>query len=285
MLKNGALSRAASTRSNPNPNPNPNPNTNAAAENPKSSKLSSSVAIDSRSKKQRSESASTSAPPKTKETKLNAQSPPELSDTGSEETDLGSSEGDDSSWISWFCGLRGNELLCEVDEDYIQDDFNLCGLQGQVPYYDYALDMILDSDSLSGEVDGEEHTDIESAAELLYGLIHARYILTSKGLNAMHEKYKRVDFGRCPRVYCGGQPCLPLGSSDIPRNGSVKIYCPRCEDLYFPRCKYQSNMDGAYIGTTFPHLYLMTYPSAKPAKPVQAYVPRVFGFKLHKGPR
>ncbi|KAK1315554.1 Casein kinase II subunit beta [Acorus calamus] len=35
------------------------------------------------------------------------------------------------------------------------------------------------------EVDGEEHSEIESAAELLYGLIHARYILTNKSLNAM----------------------------------------------------------------------------------------------------
>jgi len=48
---------------------------------------------------------------------------------------------------------------------------------------------------------------------------------------------------------------------------------------------FYSDMDGSYIGTTFPHLYLMTYPSSKPTKPAENYVPRVFGFKLHKGPR
>ncbi|XP_042502040.1 putative casein kinase II subunit beta-4 isoform X4 [Macadamia integrifolia] len=242
MLRNGGGGAShrgvvTSTRSNPN--------TTAADTDLSNKPLKTSSALtDGRSgvaSKKRSESVSTLAP-RSKETKLSVQSPPELSDSESEETDLSSSEGDDSSWISWFCGLRGNELLCEVDEEYIQDDFNLCGLQGQVPYYDYALDMILDNDSLSGEVDGEEHGEIESAAELLYGLIHARYILTSKGLNAMHEKYKRVDFGRCPRVNCGGQPCLPVGTSDIPHDDSVKIYCPKCEDLYFPRCKYQSSI-------------------------------------------
>ncbi|XP_020871266.1 casein kinase II subunit beta-1 isoform X2 [Arabidopsis lyrata subsp. lyrata] len=200
------------------------------------------------------------------------------SDTDSEESDVSGSDGEDTSWISWFCNLRGNEFFCEVDDDYIQDDFNLCGLSSLVPYYEYALDLILDVES-SHE---EQNELIESAAEMLYGLIHARYILTSKGLAAMLDKYKNYDFGRCPRVYCCGQPCLPVGQSDLPRSSTVKIYCPKCEDIYYPRSKYQGNIDGAYFGTTFPHLFLMTYGHLKPSKATQNYVQRVFGFKLHK---
>ncbi|KAK4372360.1 hypothetical protein RND71_007744 [Anisodus tanguticus] len=205
------------------------------------------------------------------------------SETDSEESDVSGSDGEDTSWISWFCNLRGNEFFCEVDDEYIQDDFNLCGLSSQVPYYDYALDLILDVESSHGDMFTEELNElVESAAEMLYGLIHVRYILTSKGMAAMLEKYKNYDFGRCPRVYCCGQPCLPVGQSDIPRSSTVKIYCPKCEDIYYPRSKYQGNIDGAYFGTTFPHLFLMTYGHLEPQKPTQNYVPRVFGFKLHK---
>ncbi|XP_017638279.1 casein kinase II subunit beta-1 isoform X2 [Gossypium arboreum] len=216
------------------------------------------------------------------------------SEADSEESDVSGSDGDDTSWISWFCNLRGNEFFCEVDDDYIQDDFNLCGLSSQVPYYDYALDLILDVESHE-----EQNELVESAAEMLYGLIHARYILTSKGMAAMLDKYKNYDFGRCPRVYCCGQPCLPVGQSDIPRASTVKIYCPRCEDIYYPRSKYQGSIlfaiefvcyfllhafdiDGAYFGTTFPNLFLMTHGHLKPQKATQSYVPRVFGYKIHK---
>lgn len=61
----------------------------------------------------------------------------------------------------------------------------------------------------------------------------------------------------------------------------LQVFCPRCEDIFYPRSEYQCSIDGAYYGTTFPHLMLMTYPMYRPPKAVETYVPRVFGFKLH----
>jgi casein kinase II subunit beta len=42
-----------------------------------------------------------------------------------------------------------------------------------------------------------------------------------------------------------------------------------------------ADIDGAYFGTTFPHLFLMAYGNMKPQKPAQNYVPKIFGFKVH----
>ena len=106
-----------------------------------------------------------------------------------EEEDNESSEltasDNDESWISWFVNLRGHDFFCEVDEDYIQDDFNLTGLSGMVPYYDYALDLMLDVDSALDRLSDDQQEIVESAAIILYGLIHARFILTSRGMLRM----------------------------------------------------------------------------------------------------
>jgi hypothetical protein len=92
-----------------------------------------------------------------------------------------------------------------------------------------------------------------------------RYILTSRGMHAMYEKYRNASFGRCPRVFCQGQPVLPVGLSDLPRNYTVNVFCARCQGLFFPKSTRQANIDGAYFGSTFPHLYLMTHPVSEKA--------------------
>jgi hypothetical protein len=49
-----------------------------------------------------------------------------------------------------------------------------------------------------------------------------------------------------------------------------------------PPTRSLAGIDGAYFGTTFPHLFLMTYPQAIPPAPLNVYVPRIFGFKIRR---
>lgn len=220
------------------------------------------------------------------------------------------------SWIGTFCNLVGHEYFAEVSEDFIEDDFNLTGLQAQVPMYKDALEMILDvepsetnSSALSDEEEEEEEEEeddgllgdelddpmnngngeprrqsgvsagtgggaggrrhgrsssdtsvIESSAELLYGLIHARYITSRPGIQQMMEKYELSHFGFCPRVYCAGTKVLPVGLTDSPGQQTVKLFCPSCLDAYTPPNSRFQAVDGAFFGTTFPCLFFMSYP-------------------------
>ncbi|ODO00834.1 casein kinase II subunit beta [Cryptococcus wingfieldii CBS 7118] len=183
-----------------------------------------------------------------------------------EDLSTGSESDYADSWISWFLSSKGNEYFCEVDEDYILDRFNLTGLNAEVVQeYPRALSLITDNLDEIG-LDEETRESIETSARFLYGLIHARFIVTTRGLAKMLEKYRRSDFGRCPRVYCYSQPLLPVGLSDIPYLKAVKLYCPRCEDIYSPKSNRHGSIDGSYFGTTFPHMLFMVYPQMIPGK-------------------
>ncbi|KAL1413329.1 casein kinase 2 regulatory subunit [Vanrija albida] len=164
------------------------------------------------------------------------------------------------TWITWFTSLPGHDYFCEVHEDFIEDDFNLTGLQSLVPFWKEALEMVLD---VEPEEDSSKIPDVsivESSAELLYGLVHQRFILTKPGLAMMVEKYEAGHFGACPRVFCHSTHVLPCGRSDMPGIDTVKLYCPNCGDIYTPPSSKYSQVDGAFFGTSFGPLFFQTYP-------------------------
>jgi hypothetical protein len=71
---------------------------------------------------------------------------------------------------------------------------------------------------------------------------------------------------------------------------TVKLFCPCCQNAFHPsRCldrqsKIAGNLDGAYFGTTFAHLLIMTFKDQfSGVKHCEApYVPKVFGFKVYQ---
>lgn len=178
-----------------------------------------------------------------------------------------------------FISSRGNEYFCEIDEDYLTDRFNLTGLNTEVSYYQYALDLVTDVFDL--DCDDDMREQIEKSARHLYGLVHARYIVTTRGLGKMLEKFKKAEFGKCPRVFCDAHPLLPTGQNDNPGLTSVKLYCGKCEDLYNPKSSRHASIDGAYFGTSFHNILLQVYPQALPMKTTRRYEPKCFGFKVH----
>ena len=101
---------------------------------------------------------------------------------------------------------------------------------------------------------------IESSAEMLYGLIHQRFICSRAGIQQMSEKYELGHFGCCPRTNCEQARTLPVGLSDIPGEDTVKLFCPSCLDVYVPPNSRFQTVDGAFFGRTFGSLFLLTFP-------------------------
>ncbi len=75
---------------------------------------------------------------------------------------------------------------------------------------------------------------------------------------------------------------LPLGLSDVAHVKPVKLYCPRCEDVYTPKSARHAAIDGAYFGASFPHIVLQVHPQLVPVKVEDRYTPRIFGFRINE---
>lgn len=186
------------------------------------------------------------------------------------------------TWITWFCSLPGHEYFCEVSEEFIEDDFNLTGLNALVPYWREAMEMVLDVEpgkiSCSSNSPRLHRIPVICRRGLLadsrrftrrsfcgtaiwprsskiytyesrpsrYGMSHT-YLFLFVLLNSLPiqlEKYENAHFGLCPRVHCNPTNVVPCGRSDLPGVDTVKLYCPNCCDIYTPASSRFQSVDG-----------------------------------------
>ena len=97
------------------------------------------------------------------------------------------------------CSKPENAYLCKVDEDFINDAFNIYGINSDFHLYKCALGLILNDEfsdnhhrivsSMFLSVAEVEAGEIQANAEAIYGMIHARYIITTPGMDAMVDAF------------------------------------------------------------------------------------------------
>ncbi len=206
------------------------------------------------------------------------------SDFSSDDTSM-SEDDHEMTWIEWYCRLKGNEFFVEVDEEYAQDDFNLTGLSQVVPYYDDALNVILDEDD-QDHLGDDESALLETATQMLYGLIHARFLQTNRGIQALYDKYSSGVYGLCWNEQCEREKryVLPVGS-DIVGQSHVNVYCPSCGECYVPRNPKLQLIDGAYFGSSAAHILTLQYTNNMPLGSTVPYLPLLYRFRLFPGIR
>ena len=192
-------------------------------------------------------------------------------------------------WVRKFVSSRPHDALLLVPREYLADGFNLVQLplvietlvgyppdKNEFPVYKAALRKILSmedeeeegEEAAAGKEGGRDNAAIhERAAEMLYLLVHARYIASPRGLETVHRTLLHDDkatvFGRCPRVSCRGMPLLPYGSFELPEKTThhhqpqrAQRYCCSCGEVF--EC-WDSQCDGCGWGPSFCHLLLLSY--------------------------
>lgn len=211
---------------------------------------------------------------------------------------------DDEIWINTFCQENISEQkefpwFCEIDKSFFKNELiQLNKIQsgneiksprgtktdakliGDDPAIENAINLITDKFKQESErIDHREEMKLQCLAEHIYGLLHAKYILTTEGLQKMREKFLAKHWGTCPRYYCYNNPVLPYGSDDKPGVSCVQFFCPVCSEVYDSSDKRAKEIDGAYFGPTFAIMFCKNFPElCSSEKPEQAL--RIHGFRI-----
>jgi casein kinase II subunit beta len=189
-------------------------------------------------------------------------------------------EDEQVSWVSWFLAQPFSVYFVEIDPGFIANPFNLYGLRQKVVHFRLALTLLRGRYIPVEQYDPAWPKNLGDYAIILYGLLHARYLLTGEGLSKMKAKYDHELFEPCPRTLCRAVRCLPFGPHDELGRSTVKLFCPHCNDVYRMRRQECAYVDGAFFGQTWAHLFLARFPEIVPPSPPEKYIQRLFGYRI-----
>jgi casein kinase II subunit beta len=183
------------------------------------------------------------------------------------------------TWVALFLRHPRNKYLVPVDDEFLGNSFNIAGLKPKVVHFNAAYELLR-----SGTFPESDREEIVLEAETLYGILHQRFILTRPGMELMFQKWEQGAFPKCPRVNCRGVQGLPYGLHEDYGRQSVKMFCPGCSDVYNVDYPDVRDLDGAFFGPSWTHMFLSRWPQVVPTGQRKVYVPKIFGFRIaHAG--
>ena len=177
----------------------------------------------------------------------------------------------DDLWIVKFLNQKENKYLERIQDNFLCDRFNFYGFKEKIDKFEQAYSAIQDM---------EESTD-PFTESVVYLLAHQRYIYTKAGLDSILNRVLNREYGTCSKYGCEGVPFIPTGLTNEPNKMKTKVFCQNCNTLYEPRGSLR-NLDGCAWGIGYAHFLILTYPYNFEKKKEVIYVPRVFGFQLHR---
>ena len=180
-------------------------------------------------------------------------------------------------WENSFFSNQSNQILAKIDQDFLLKEMDNPEISEKISNFEEGKNCILNI--------GENQD--QKAAFYIYGLIHAKYIESPAGISQMIMKSQNHLFKTCPRIDCQRNICFSIGVSDDLNISSVKMYCPKCQEIYNVIDDNFKNIDGAFFGTHWISKLIEMNPQLK-SRDVESsnnnYIPRIFGFKIYHHP-
>ena len=185
---------------------------------------------------------------------------------------LGTSE----DWQTSIYGGPGGTIFDYVESDFIKKQLQNEFLQKEFPNLEVIVNRIL-GPKLE---DTDDDVELETQSRIVFRYIHSLFLLTEEGQKQMIEKFDAKILPKCPRLFCRGVCCFPVG---IKTDSGIiaKMICPICREIYSLPPPFSTLQSGDAFAEDWINSFFNKYKDhLPPQEPEEPYEARIFGFKV-----